>query len=143
MDRNFVVFTTELFLDEQADEELDQRFLGEDCARWLRSKLLEVEAMAPSRQPIEEDWGGWSFGIQADGVRFSINIWPGLEERQTWIVGIEPSPGLFGAFTKKRRNRAKARLCDAIESALSSTTQIRDHRWLDKHPLAEDTDLGT
>src|SRR5215208_4303479 len=112
MERNLVAFSTGLFLDEQAGDEIDQWFLGEDCARWLHSKLLAVEGMAPGVEPLEEDWGGWTFGIRADGVWFWINIWPGLQERQTWIIGIEPKPGLFSVFMRKRTREAKAKLCD-------------------------------
>jgi hypothetical protein len=134
MERNFVSFRTGLFLDEQADDELNQWFLGEDCAKWLHSKLLAVEGMVPGVEPLEEDWGGWTFAVRAHGVWFWINIWPGLQERQTWTIGIEPRPGLFGAFTKTRTRLAKAKMCDAIDSALASSPEITGRQWLEKHP---------
>src|SRR5262245_39389168 len=102
MERNFVGFSTGMFRDEQPDDELDRWFLGEDCAKWLHSKLLAVEGIASAVAPLEEDWGGWTFGVRVHGVWFWINIWPGLQNRQTWIAGIEPRPGLFGAFRKNR-----------------------------------------
>jgi hypothetical protein len=68
-ERNFVTFCTELFRGEQADEELDRSSLGEDCAKWLHSKLLAVEGVAPGVDPLEEDWG-WTFGVRVHGVWF-------------------------------------------------------------------------
>ncbi len=138
MQRNFVEFSTGMFRDEQPDEELDQWFLGEDCARWLHLKLLGVKGVKPGIAPLEEDWGGWTFGIRVHGVWFWINIWCGFEERGTWIVGIEPRPGLFGAFRTQRTARAKATLCDGIDTAITAAPEITGRQWLGKHP----SDLG-
>jgi hypothetical protein len=133
-ERNFVTFRTGLFRDEQPDDELDRWFLGEDCANWLHSKLLAVEGVSPGVKPLEEDWGGWTFKVRVHGVSFWLNIWPGLQERKTWIIRIEPSPGQLGVFRRQRTRLAKAKLCDAIDSALASTPEITSWRWLDKHP---------
>jgi hypothetical protein len=135
MERNFVVFTTEVFRDEQPDEELDQWFLGEDCARWLHQKLLAVPGVAHGAAPLEEDWHGWSFGLRAHEVWFWINVWCSFNERKTWIVGIEPRPGLLGAFRKERTRQAKAMLSDAIDSVLASAHEVTSHHWHDKNPL--------
>ena len=70
MQRNFVVFSTGMFRDEQPDDALDQWFLGEDCARWLHLKLIGVEGVKPGIAPLEEDWGGWTFGIRAMAFGF-------------------------------------------------------------------------
>lgn len=134
VEQNFITFSTALFVDEQSDDELDQWFLGEDCAKWLHSKLLTVEGIIPGVEPLQEDWGGWTFGVQSHGVWFWINIWPGLRGRRAWTIGIEPRPGPFGMLTKKRTRLAKARLCEAIDSALRSSQEITDCQWFDKHP---------
>jgi hypothetical protein len=132
-ERNFVVFSTGMFRDEQADDELDRSSLGEDCAKWLQPKLLAVEGVAAGVDPLEEDWG-WTFGVRVHGVWFWINVWCSLQQRKAWIIGIEPRPGLLGAFRKQRTKSAKAGLCAAIDTALASTTEITGRQWLDKHP---------
>jgi hypothetical protein len=74
VDRDFVVFTTDLFRVEQPDDEIDQWFLGEDCARWLEAKLLALDGISPGVSPLEEDWHGWTFGIRVHGIWFWLNI---------------------------------------------------------------------
>jgi len=133
MERNYVMFRTGLFLDEQADDELGQWSLGEDCARWLHAKLLTVEGVVPWVEPMEEDWG-WMFGVRSHGVSFWIRIWLGLREHQTWIIGIEPTLNLFRVFRRTRSRMAKAHLCDAIASALASSPGIGGCRWFDHYP---------
>jgi len=131
--RHFVAFRTGLFRDELADDELDRRSLGGDCAKWLDSKVLTAEGVAPGVDPLEEDWG-WTFGVRVHGVWFWINVWCSLQQRKGWIIGIEPRPGLLGAFRRQRTESAKAGLCAAIDMALASTPEITGRQWLDKHP---------
>jgi hypothetical protein len=130
-DRKFVVFTSGLFRDEQPDEEIDQWFLGEDCAQWLEAKLLSLEGVSRVVAPLEEDWHGWTFGIRAHGIWFWINIW--CWER-TWVVGVEAKPGLLGVFRRDRTKRATAKLCDELDSILASVPEIESRKWLEVHP---------
>jgi hypothetical protein len=133
MEGNFVVFKTELFRSDQPDDEIDQWFLGEDCAQWLHRNLLSVPGVTPGVLPLEVDWGGWTFGIRADEVWFWINIWGGLEERGSWIVGIEPRPGVFGMFRKQRVRLANSKVSDAIDLILASDSEVTNRQWHEKH----------
>jgi hypothetical protein len=135
MERNFVVVSTGMFRDEQPDDELNQWFLGEDCANWPQQKLIAVVGIEPGAAPLQEDWGGWTFGIRVHRVWFGIRIWCSFDERGTWIVGIEPRPGLFGVFRKQRTNLAKAELCGAIDSVFASAPEVTVWQWLEMHPV--------
>lgn len=130
-ERNFVVFTTGLFRDEQPDDEIDQWFLGEDCAQWLEAKLLTIDDISPGVSPLEEDWHGWTFGIRVHGIWFWINIW---NWEGDWVVGVQPKPGPLGIFKRARTSRAKDNLCDELDSILASTPEITTHQWLKLHP---------
>ena len=107
---------------------------GGGSRRWLLSKLLPVEGVTPGVEPFMEDWGGWEFGLRVEGVWFWIQVWPSLDQRGTWIIGVEPSPGLLGAFKKRRTRSAKASLCDAINLALASAQEVTGRRWVASHP---------
>jgi hypothetical protein len=134
IERNFSAFSTGMFRDKQPDDELDQWFLGEDCARWLHPKLIAVEGIEPGAAPLEGDWGGWTFAIRVHHIWFWIKIWCSFDERGTWIVGIEPRSDPFGAFRKQRTKLAKAELCSAIDSVFASAPEVTDWQCLEKHP---------
>jgi hypothetical protein len=134
MDHNFVIFDTGLFRDEQPDDELDRRSLGEDCANWLYARLIAIEGLSPGVAPLEEDWGGWTFQIRAHAHGFWIQIWHSFNKRETWILGIEPSSWII--FRKKQVGLAKARLRDAMNSVLASTPEISQMHWVEKQPDA-------
>jgi hypothetical protein len=95
--------------------------------------LLAVEVVAPGIDPQEEEWG-WTFGVRVHCVRFWINLRCSFQQRKTWIIGIEPSSSLWGAFRKQRTRSAEAALRNAVDSALASTQEITVRRRLDKHP---------
>src|SRR5689334_20929162 len=42
-ERNFIMFKTDLFVFEQRDEDIDQWFVGGDCAGWFYARLLPVD----------------------------------------------------------------------------------------------------
>ena len=108
---------------------------SERTARWLHQKLLAVPGVTPGVVPLEEDWHGWTFGIRADEVWFWINIWCGFEERGSWIVELEPRPGVFGALRKQRTRLARAKLSEAIDLILASTPEVTSRHWCEKHPM--------
>lgn len=136
MDRNFVVFITGLFRLDQPDEAIDLWFLGEDCAHWLHNRLLALDDVTPGRAPLEEDWGGWTFGVRAHRVWFWINIWRFFLEPRSWTVGVEPRPGLLRIFSRSRTRVAKGKLCDQLDSVLASASEIGSRKWFEDSPWA-------
>lgn len=131
VERDFVVFATNLFRDEQHDDEIDQWFLGEDCARWFEAKLLALDGISPGVSPLEEDWHGWTFGIRAHGIWFWLRIWHWIS---VWVVEVEAKPGPLGIFRRERTRRAKAMLCHELDSILASAPEIESREWLEAHP---------
>jgi len=104
----YVAFNTDLFRNDIPDDEIDQWFLGEDLAEWLHDGLTRQASVISTCAPIEED-GGWTFGVRASNTRFWINIW----NMRTWIVGLEPKPGLLGALRRERTGQDRARFLQA------------------------------
>ena len=129
----FVAFHTERFLDEQPDEELDQWFLGKDLATWLYDRLIQKPQIISRWAPFEEDWHGWSLGLQVEGVRFQINIWN--VGPRTWIIGLELKLGLLGAFRKRKAGSAMRALKDVF-SELLVVPDFHDVEWHDRWPLS-------
>lgn len=120
----YVAFDADRFRTEQPDDEIDQLSLGEDLAQWLHDALVNEYQASSTCKPCEEDWGGWIFGVQIDRTNFWI---------RTWIVGLEPRPGLMRLFRRKQISQATAKLKLRIQSKLASP-EFRDVAWYDAWP---------
>jgi len=128
MNASHVAFDTDLFRNEQPDEEIDQWFLGEDLAKWLHHELIRHDNITSTFEPIEEDWG-WTFGVRVSDTRFRINIW----NLHTWIVGLEVKPGLLGVFHKARTAIAVTALQSMVDQMLA-TADFKNVEWYDHWP---------
>ena len=56
--RNFVLFRSELFAHDQADDQIGLWFVGGDCAGWIYARLLHLPNIVRNTEPLMEDWGG-------------------------------------------------------------------------------------
>ena len=124
----YVAFDTELFRNEQPDNEIGQWFLGEDLAKWLYHELGTRDLVVGERTPLEEDWG-WTLGVRILDTRFWINIW----NVKTWIVGLEARPGPLGIFRKARIATSVSALRDALDQLLV-TANFGNVSWYDHWP---------
>src|SRR5262249_19778736 len=100
LERNFVLFKTDLFVFHQRDQDIDRWFVGGDCAGWFYARLLPVDRVRPFREPVMEDWG-WTFGVSIDDVRVWINVWAFYEIENCWLFGIDAKKRLFSRKTSE------------------------------------------
>lgn len=134
IERNFVLFQTDLFVWRQRDEDLDHWSVGADCAGWFYARLVYAEGIDPSLEPVMEDWG-WIFAVEAAGVKIWTNVWAYFEIENTWLFGIEPAKPLLRRPTPKNRQRAKDAVCDVLDQTLVHDSRIAKHRWYSENPF--------
>ena len=112
MNGPYVAFETDRFRNEQPDDEIDLWFLGEDLAKWLHERLVVQPQITSTCEPVEEDWGGWIFGVRVEGIRFWIRTW----NTRTWVVGLQAKPGLLWVFRQTQTATATAALKGTVEA---------------------------
>lgn len=132
--RNFVLFETDLFVFQQRDEDIDQWFVGGDCAGWFYVRLLLMEHIRPCNEPVMEDWG-WVFAVTVDDVEVSVNVRAFYELENCWLFGLESKGGWLRGASSEKRNAAKDVVANALEAILAADTRIVKRAWFDDDPI--------
>jgi hypothetical protein len=130
--RTHVTFVTKLFNTEDVkDYFINPRCFGDDCAQWLIVWLVSQGGEKVDEQPTQEDWG-WLFSATVGQRDFMIGV--GLFEDEeapnVWLVFIKPQLGLLSRKLFGRSDDAELlAVCQAVDRALKSTSEISDVRW--------------
>lgn len=118
-------FETDMFRWQLDDADLDRVVLGEDCAGWFKSRLVEV---AEAGEPVQEDFG-WVLPVTIAGQ----NLWLMLQKWHTtdhgWHVWIEPK-GLLARVQWTRSAAAATELRDAIDRLAAGEPRMGGIRWV-------------
>jgi hypothetical protein len=134
VERNFVLFKTDLFVFRQRDEDIDKWFVGGDCAGWFCVRLLLVDHITYDSDPIMEDWG-WTFAVSVDGARLWVNVWAFFEIENCWLFGLEPKGGWFRRQSSEKPIAAKEVVADALDAIMAADTRIVKHAWFADNPF--------
>ena len=132
--RNFMLFSTDLFVFRQRDEDIDSWCVGGDCAGWFYVRLLLVEHIRQDCDPIMEDWG-WTFAVSVDGVKVWVNLWAFFEIENCWLFGLESKGGWFSRQSSEKLSAAKEAVANALEAILAADSRFVKHAWFAKNPF--------
>lgn len=135
--RNFVLFNTDLFVFHQPDNDIDQWFVGGDCAGWFYARLLPVDGILPFREPVMEDWG-WTFALAVNQVRVWVNLWAFYPIENGWLFGFEAKKRLWRRESPEMLQSAKTTVCDAMDDIMAHDARISKFQWFAENPF----DLG-
>jgi hypothetical protein len=133
VDRNFVLFKTDLFVCRQRDEDIDKWFVGGDCAGWYYVRLLLVDHIQKDLDPVMEDWG-WTFALSVDGVIVRINVWTYLIDN-CWLFGLESKGGWFRRPSSEKMIAAKEVVANALDATMAADSRIVKHAWFADNPF--------
>jgi hypothetical protein len=130
--RTHVTFVTKLFNTEDVkDYFINPCCFGDDCAQWLIDRLVSQGSEKVDERPTQEDWG-WFFPVTLGQRDFMIciGLYEDKDSPNTWLVFIESQLGwssrkLFG-WSDEAELLA---VCEAVERALKSSSEIYDVRW--------------
>jgi hypothetical protein len=135
-DRNFILFRSELFLYDQADEHIDVWFVGGDCAGWIYARLLPHPNVVRETDPVMEDWG-WYASVKTQDTDTSISLlvyaWPHLE--QCWLIGLDPRRRLLRRQPAKTLCDAIECIADGIEGIIDSDDRFESFGWHEQNPF--------
>jgi hypothetical protein len=130
--RTHVTFVTKLFNTEDVkDYFINPRCFGDDCAQWLIDRLVSQGSEKVDERPTQEDWG-WFFTVTTGQRDFMIGV--GLcedeEAPNTWMVFIDSQLGrLSGKFFGRSDDAELLAVCQAVDRAIKSASEISDVRW--------------
>ncbi len=104
---------------------------GDDAAQWLISRLREL-GVDTDPEPTQEDFG-WFFEFRvADADHcFILGHRPDPGGQALWIGFIESGGGLIASL--RNRNKLHSRARELIHRSLSSSPEISEVRWHEKH----------
>jgi hypothetical protein len=136
VERNFLLFKTDLFLYWQRDKDIGQWFVGGDCAGWFYVRLLSQNHIQPSLEPVMEDWG-WTFEVLINDVIVRFNVWDFLLDN-CWLFGLEVKKRFFRRQNAETLKRAKNVVCDALEDIITHDPRLLKHEWFADCPFELD-----
>jgi hypothetical protein len=131
---NYVLFRTELFLDEQREEDIDQWLLGGDCAGWFYVRLLSIGSIRRSLEPVMEDWG-WIFDVKVDQVEVRVLVWCYFPIKNCWLFSVQAPKGLLRRQPQEARERAEQQIKDAVERIMAADPRFVKHQWFAESPF--------
>ena len=134
--RNFVLFRSDLFLYDQADEHIDCWFVGGDCAGWIYARLLPQPNIIRETEPVMEDWG-WYASVKTNDTDTSIALlfyaWPFLEH--CWMIGLEPRRRLFQRQPGNILRAAIDYVADAIDGIVDPDDRFESFGLYEQNPF--------
>ena len=131
---NFVLFTTDLFVSTQPDDDIDCWFVGADCAGWFYARLLPVEGIDPPREPVMEDWG-WTFGLSLDRIGVWVNVWRYYELANCWLLGVEARKRLLRPRNPQALEDARDTVARQLDAIIREDSRFAKHQWYDRNPF--------
>jgi hypothetical protein len=136
-DRNFMLFKTDLFLFHQRDRDIDQWFVGGDCAGWFYARLLSVDRVHRHCEPVMEDWG-WRFAVEVDDVRVWVNVWGFYAVDNCWLFGIEARKRCFRKQPTGALDNARNIVRDALDDIIARDLRLSKRQWFAENPFQLD-----
>jgi hypothetical protein len=130
--RTHVTFVTELFNTEDVkDYFINPCCFGDDCAQWLIDRLVSQGSEKVGERPTQEDFG-WFFSATMGQQDFTIcvGLYKDKDSPNTWLVFIDSQLSrLGGKFFGRSDDAELLVVCEAVDRALKSESEIGDVRW--------------
>ncbi|MFO1005700.1 MAG: hypothetical protein U0929_07070 [Planctomycetaceae bacterium] len=134
--RNFILFRSELFQHEQADDQIGHWFVGGDCAGWFYARLLPLPNIAPETAPVMEDWG-WFASVKTRDTDTSVALlvypWDYLDH--CWMIGLDPKRRFLRKQSDNIIRAAVDSVADQIDGVISSDDRFESFGWYEKNPF--------
>jgi hypothetical protein len=132
-DRNYLLFETRRFVDAPSDHCVDRWLPGCDCAGWFYARLLTIEPLVHSREPLMEDWG-WTFEVLVANVPVRVNLWCYSIE-DCWLFHLATENSWFQRRPSEARLQAIATVRTAFEKICGSDPEIMRRAWFSENPF--------
>jgi hypothetical protein len=132
--QNFVLFKTDLFVYRQRDEDIDDWFVGGDCAGWFFARLLLVQSIRHGCDPVMEDWG-WTFAVFANGIKVWANLWAFQDIENCWLFGFEAKRGWLHRRSSDKLAAAKQVVATGIDDIMRNDARFLKHTWFAESPF--------
>jgi hypothetical protein len=125
--RNWLLFATDLFLDHQSDDDLNRWLLGGDCLGWIYARLLADQQLTVECCPFMEDWG-WYASVRHQDSKTSVCILLYSYIDKHWLLGLKPRHTF--SWSKRRANPVdpKTYVAFAIDGIIADT-RFRSFGW--------------
>jgi len=134
MARNFILFTSDLFVYDQVDSDIDRWLVGGDCCGWFYMRLLLLKNVQLGFPPVMEDWG-WTFSVTANEIPVTINTWAYYEIPKCWLMGLYVRERRFFKPPDEKRSMARDIVADGIESIVRNDDRFDRHCWMNDNPF--------
>ncbi len=134
--RNFLLFRSDLFLYDQDDDQIDQWFVGGDCAGWIYARLLPEPNIVRETDPLMEDWG-WYASVKTRDPDVSIALllypWPYLD--RSWLIGLEPRRQFLRRQSSVQIRDGIDCVADGIDKILTGDQRFESFGWREQNPF--------
>jgi hypothetical protein len=134
--RNFLLFRSDLFLHRQEDDQIDQWFVGGDCAGWIYARLLPHRNITRETEPLMEDWG-WYARVRTQDSETSIALlfypWDHLDH--CWLIGLDAKRKLMRRQSPEVIRAALDCVADAIDGVIAGDTRFESFGWRESNPF--------
>jgi len=136
IERNFLLFRCELFLHRQPDDQIDQWFVGGDCAGWIYARLLTFSYLYYETSPLMEDWGWYASVRTHDGdTSIALLVYPWDYLDHCWLIALEPRKRLFRRTSVEAIRSARDSVADALDAILENDPRFESFGWRAKNPF--------
>jgi hypothetical protein len=124
-----------LFLHDQPDDQIDQWFLGGDCAGWIYARLLPLPNILGETDPVMEDWG-WYASVKTRDTETSIAllIYPWHYGDHCWMIGLNARKRWLGRQSPKTIRAAIDCAADGIDGIIASDVRFESFGWRELNP---------
>ena len=133
----YVLIQTDLFFTDIPDDQLDQWFLGADCAGWFYTRLLPVEEIKQGINPTMEDWG-WIMSIYVNDIEVQIYIWEYIDNKtndDSWVLGIASKKRLMKKHSPEQLAEAEGIVTNSLNTILSNDSRFERFKWFENNPM--------
>ncbi|QDS98089.1 hypothetical protein HG15A2_13610 [Adhaeretor mobilis] len=135
-ERDWLIFKSGLFLYHQPDDQIDQWFVGGDCAGWLYARLLPQPNIRAGTSPVMEDWGWYSALRTFDlNVRVALLTYPWPEQEHCWAIGLEPKRKFFLRSSNSKFQQAVTCIADGLDAIVEADERFEHLGWFAQDPF--------
>ncbi len=127
-DRNCLLFRSELFLDQQADEDLGRWFLGGDCLGWIYARLLPHAELEYDCHPLMEDWG-WYARIRTRDKKIPVELALYSYIDRHWLLWLMAKDALLWRKPREQLEAAQNCVADAIDAMIAGDDCFTSLGW--------------
>ncbi|MCC5850566.1 MAG: hypothetical protein JJU29_20965 [Verrucomicrobia bacterium] len=130
----YLTFETDLFFSDIPDDQLDQWFVGADCAGWFYARLLPFPGIRPRLDPTMEDWG-WIMAVETHGIVVEICVWEYLDQRMHWLLGVAGKKKFLKKTDPDLIRAAEQSVEVSLNTVIEADSRFSKVKWHDDNPM--------